>query len=229
MASGRLHRNRDFKLLWGGEALSQLGSQASTVAFPLLVLALTHSPAKAGVVGLAKWLPLGVAAIPAGMAADRFDRKRLMIASDAVRALLLSSIPLALWLGHPPFAQIAAVAFLDGCLFTVRYVCERGAIAHVVDSARLPDAVALNEARTFAASIVGPPLGGLLFAAARALPFLADALSYLGSMFSVAFTRASFQLPRSTPTPRGRLGGVGSGLSWLWRQPFFRASALLFA
>ena len=184
-----LARNRDFMLLWSGEALSQLGSQASTVAFPLLVLALTGSAAKAGIVGLAKWLPLAAAALPAGWVADRFDRKRLMIGSDFVRALLLASIPVALWLGRPPFLQIAAVAFFDGCLFTLRYVCERGVLPRVVESEQIPDAVAQNEARLFAASIAGPPLGGLLFAAARALPFAADALSYVASMTTIAATR----------------------------------------
>jgi MFS family permease len=222
-----LVKNRDFALLWSGEALSQLGSQASTVAFPLLVLALTGSAAKAGVVGLAKWLPLAVAALPAGIAADRFDRKRLMIGSDAIRALLMASIPVALWLGSPSFPQIVAVAFLDGCLFTLRYVAERGALPHVVSSDQLPDAVARNEARAFAANIVGPPLGGLLFAAGRALPFVADALSYLASMVTVASTRARFQGSRAPR--RERWGGVAEGLRWLWGQPFFRSTALLFA
>ena len=143
-------------LLWSGEALSALGSQASTVAFPLLVLALTRSPAKAGIVGLAKWAPVAAAALPAGLLADRFDRKRLMLGSDLVRALLMASIPLALWLGRPPFAQLAAVAFADGCLFTLRYVCERGVLPRVVPSEQLPDAVAQNEARIFAAGIAGP-------------------------------------------------------------------------
>jgi MFS family permease len=220
--------NRDFMLLWTGEALSQLGSQASTVAFPLLVLALTGSPAKAGVVGLAKWLPLAITALPAGLAADRFDRKRLMIASDAVRALLLASIPVALWLGSPPFFQVAAVAFLDGCLFTVRYVAERGALPHVVAREQIPDAVTQNEARMFAANIIGPPLGGLLFAAGRALPFVADACSCLVSMVTVAMTRARFQL-RSRAPREERWNGFAEGVRWLWGQPFFRAAALLFA
>jgi predicted MFS family arabinose efflux permease len=230
MAGPPLRRNRDFMLLWRGEALSQLGSQVSTVAFPLLVLTLTHSPADAGIVGLAKWLPLALAALPAGMLADRLDRKRLMIFSDASRALLLGSMPLALLLGRPAFIQVAAVAFMDGCLFAVRYVCERGAIAHVVDSDQLPDAVAQNEARAFAANIAGPPLGGLLFAAGRALPFLADAVSYLASMVSIAMTRASFQdLSMAQGDSPPRVGGVGEGVAWLWGRPFFRTSALLFA
>lgn len=210
--------------------VSQLGSQASTVAFPLLVLSLTGSAAKAGVVGLAKWLPLVVMALPAGVLADRFDRKRLMVASDVVRSVLMASIPVALAVGSPSFLQVAGVAFLDGGLFTVRYVCERGALTHVVAREQVPRAVAQNEARTFAANIVGPPLGGLLFAAARALPFVADAVSYLASMVSVALTRARFQDPSEIHSAgRGRLGGVGEGLAWLWRHPFFRSSALLFA
>lgn len=216
-------------LLWSGEALSQLGSQASTVAFPLLVLALTHSPAKAGVVGLAKWLPLSIAALPAGVAADRFDRKALMIGSDLLRGLLLASIPVALAFGRPSFGQIAAIAFLDGCLFALRYVCERGALPNVVEREQLPSAVVQNEARMFAANIAGPPLGGILFAVARALPFLADAVSYLASMVTVALTRSTFQSPRNAAEARGRFGGTGDGVTWLWRHPFFRSSALLFA
>jgi MFS family permease len=225
-----LASNRDFMLLWSGEALSQLGSQASTVAFPLLVLTLTGSAAKAGIVGLAKWLPLAVMALPAGMLADRLDRKRLMIACDATRALLLASIPIALVVGRPPFAQVAGVAFVDGCLFTVTYIAERGALRQVVTVEQLPAAVAQNEARAFAANILGPPLGGVLSAAARALPFLADAVSYTASMAAVASTRANFQASPSTRAePSGRWGGLGDGLAWLWHKPFFRTSALLFA
>jgi predicted MFS family arabinose efflux permease len=122
---------------------------------------------------------------------------------------------------------VAVVAFLDGCLFTVRYVAERGALPHVVPMDQLPNAVTQNEARTFAANIVGPPLGGVLFAAGRALPFVGDACSYLVSMATAAATRATFQVHR--PRRRERWGGVAEGLKWLWQQPFFRSAALLFA
>src|SRR5579859_3335686 len=96
-----LLRNRDYMLLWGGQALSELGSQSSTVAYPLLVLALTGSASKAGIVGLAKWLPLAVFALPAGALADRLDRKRLMVTTDAIRLAGAASIVAALWLGRP--------------------------------------------------------------------------------------------------------------------------------
>jgi len=222
-----LLRNRDYMLFWSGEALSELGSQTSTVAYPLLVLALTGSAAKAGVVGLAKWLPLAVFAIPAGALADRVDRKRLMIAADAIRMLGAASIVAALWLGRPAYAQVVAVAFLDGGLFATSYICERGALPRLVAPEQVQDAVAQNEARYFGASIVGPPLGGLLFAVSRALPFLADTVSFLGSMTATALTRPSFQAAADRVT--SVRAGLTEGFAWLRHQPFFATTSALFA
>jgi predicted MFS family arabinose efflux permease len=218
-------------LIWSGEALSELGSQTSTVAYPLLILALTGSAAKAGVVGLAKWLPLALFALPAGAVADRVNRKRLMIASDAIRLAGVGSIVVALWLGRPPYLQIALVAFLDGALFITSHICERGALAHVVAADQVEDAIAQNEARWFGATIVGPPLGGALFAAARSLPFVADAISFACSMTALSLTRRDFQgeLAPAAFTWRQLRAEVAGGFSWLRHQPFFRTASLLFA
>lgn len=221
-----LLRNRDYMLLWSGQTLSALGSQISTVAYPLLILALTGSAAKAGVVGLAKWLPVAVFALPAGALADRVDRKRLMIATDAFRLAGAVSVVVALWLSQPSYLQIVLVAFLDGAMFVTSYITERGALKQVVAASQVQDAVAQNEARYFAAGIVGPPLGGLLFAVARVLPFLTDAVSFLCSMVATSLTRADFQ---SGAEKAGLRAGLTDGFGWLRRQPFFRAASLLFA
>ena len=81
-------------LLWSGDALSSLGSQISEVAYPLLVLALSHSAAKAGIVGFARTLPVALLAMPAGVLADRVNRKHLLVACDAIRAIALAAIPI---------------------------------------------------------------------------------------------------------------------------------------
>ena len=226
-----LLRNRDYMLLWSGEVLSELGSQTSSVAYPLLILALTGSPAKAGIVGLAKWLPIAVFALPAGALADRVDRKRLMIASDAIRLVGAASIVVLLAIARPPYLQVIVVAFVDGALFTVSYVCERGALRQVVPTELVPEAIAQNEARTFGASIAGPPLGGVLFAAARSLPFIADSVSFAASMTSIALTRTRFQAdPGSAPPPARRIrSDIADGFTWLWRHPFFRVASIVFA
>jgi predicted MFS family arabinose efflux permease len=213
-------------LLWSGQMLSALGSQTSAVAYPLLILALTGSAAKAGIVGLANWLPLAIFALPAGALADRVDRKRLMIATDAIRLAGAASIVVALWLSRPLYLQIVVVAFVDGAMFATSHITERGALRQVVAVDQVQDAVAQNEARFFGASILGPPLGGLLFAAARALPFLTDAVSFLCSMGATSLTRTKFQTEADKP---GLRAGLTDGFAWLRGQRFFRAAALLFA
>jgi MFS family permease len=223
-----LRRNRDYMLVWAGQGVSELGSQISTVAYPLLVLSLTGSPGKAGVVGLAATLPVPLLALPAGWLADHLDRKRLMLTCDAIRAVALAALTIAVFSGGVAYGVVAAVAFVDGALLTVSFVTERGVLRRLVAPEQLSAAVAQNETAFYASSIVGPPLGGLLFAIARALPFLADAVSYAFSATATLLTRSRFQPERTEP--RGSLvAEFTSGLRWLWRRPLLRTCSLLTA
>src|SRR5438270_7762569 len=77
--SSSLRRNRDFLLLFGGQAVSAIGSQVSQLAFPLLILAVTGSPAQAGFLGAVRGLAYVLFGLPAGAFVDRWDRKRVMI------------------------------------------------------------------------------------------------------------------------------------------------------
>ena len=79
-------------LLLSGRLLSAIGSQVTAIAYPLLVLAVTHSPAKAGLVGFAGLLPHAVFGLPAGVAVDRWNRKRIMVAADGVRAVAIATL-----------------------------------------------------------------------------------------------------------------------------------------
>lgn len=212
-------------LLWSGQTLSTLGTQISLVAYPLLALAVTGSPAKAGVVGFAKSVPIAVLALPAGELADRLNRKHLMVASDAVRALALATIPIAVAAGGVPYWLIVAVAFIDGSGFVFSYIAERGALRQLVSADQLSQAVARNESRTFGAMLAGPPLGGLLFGLGRVVPFLCDAISYAASTISMLLIKSDFQEARSDSSP----GDIREGFRWLWSRPFFRACSLLFA
>jgi MFS family permease len=220
-----LRRNREFTLLWSGQALSALGSEVSGVAYPLLVLALTHSAAKAGIAGVAANLPGTALALPAGALADRLDRKRLMIAADGIRALAMAVLALALAGGHAVYALIVVVALIDASGSIVSAVAERGAMRRLVAPSQIGEAVALNESRSFAAMLAGPPLGGLLFALGRAIPFVTDAVSYAASTAGKLMIRTSFQEDRAEEPP----GGIWDGLRWVWRQPFLRACALMWS
>src|SRR5829696_2553119 len=92
-----LWRNRDYMLLWSGQVVATLGSTMSMVVFPLLILYLTDSPAAAGIAGALFTIPYVVFSLPAGALVDRWNRKRVMIVADAVRAAAFASIPVAMF------------------------------------------------------------------------------------------------------------------------------------
>jgi MFS family permease len=186
------------------------------VAYPLLVLASTGSPAKAGLVGFAQSLPFILFYLPAGALVDRWDRKRVMLVTEAGRAAALGSLAVTLALGSTPFAQIVVVAFVEGSLFVFFRLSEGAALPRVVPREQLPTAVAQNQAREQGADLAGQPLGGALFGISHALPFLFDALSYAASFVSLLFIRRSFQevresLATHTCSPRSRRASRGSG------------------
>jgi hypothetical protein len=229
----RLLRSRNFTLLWTGDALSQLGSQAATVALPLLVLSLTGSAAQAGLVGFARSVAYPLSSLPAGVLVDRLNRRAVMIGCDLGRAVAMASIPIVLALGRPPLGQLLVVAFLDAALVSVSLIAERGLLPQIVPEEAFADAVVLNEARVAIASVGGPSLGGALFGLARGLPFVVNVASFAAS----ALAAAGVRVPRGPARPAGpsvrdlraMRREIREGASWLWHQPFLRAGSLLYA
>jgi predicted MFS family arabinose efflux permease len=221
-----LRRNRDFNLLWSGQALSGLGNRISGIAVPLLVLAVTGSAARAGIAEFAASIPILVLTLPAGALVDRWDRKRLMIVCDTVRCLAYASLVVALALDHVWFVHVLAVVLVDGCGWVFVTVSERSALRHVVADEQLPAALARNQAREYASLLGGTPLGGLLYSLGRLVPFLFDAVSYGVSVVSLIAVRARLQGER-TATPQRLLHEVREGLAWFWREPFIRTTSLL--
>jgi MFS family permease len=222
-----LWRNRDYMLLWSGQLISSIGTQVSQLAFPLLVLAMTFSPAQAGIVGALRGLPFAVLCLPTGALVDRWDRKKVMLLCDSGRAIALGSIPVALWLGRLSFIQLCLVALIEGTLFTFFSLCEAACLPRVVSQKQLPAATAQNQAIDSTAWLLGPLLGGTLYGLGRAVPFLLDAISYVCSVLGLLFMRAKFQGER-TQAPRHIWKEIGEGLFWLWRDPVLRFLAVLY-
>jgi MFS family permease len=222
-----LRQNRDFVLLQVGQTLSTIGSESTGIAYPLLVLAITHSPVQAGVVGFARLVPWVLFGVLAGAAVDRLPRKRMMIASDIVRIAAVVSIVVAIAVDRISFAQIAIVAFVEGTMFVFFNLAEIGALRSVVPARQLPAAAAAEQARYATMTLVAPPLGGALFGLGRALPFLADAVSYVFSLASLLAIRTPFQEEREREQVPLRTQ-LAEGFRWLWGHPFLRTCAILF-
>src|SRR5713226_4543001 len=112
-----LWHNRNFLLLWSGELISSIGTGVSYLAFPLLTLALSGSPAQAGFVAALNQVPYFLLSLPAGVLVDRWERKRVMLVCEAGRALSLLSFLLVFALEHPCFLQLYVVSLADGTFF----------------------------------------------------------------------------------------------------------------
>lgn len=223
-----LWRNREFVLLEVGQLLSTAGTQSTTIAYPLLVLALTHSPAKAGIVSFARLLPHAVFGLLAGVVADHYSRKRLMIAADGVRALAIGSLVMAILLDRLAFWQLPLVAFLEGTGSAFFSPASAGALRALVPLRQLPAAVGAQQARAATVRLAGPPVGGALFGLGRAIPFVVDAASYAFSTLALLMMRTPFQEIREIDTSRLRLQ-IAEGFRFLWSQPFLRTCAFLYA
>lgn len=215
-------------VLWTGQAVSALGTEITLLAFPLLVLSLTGSAAQAGIVAFFNTVPVLLLNLPGGVWVDRHDRRLIMAGANLLGAVSIGGLAALLAVGDVPMAVIVCVAFVQGAAGTIFSLAEHGALPRVVPSGQLPDAVAQNEGRTFAAQLIGPAVGGALFGLGRAVPFLVDAVSYLLAACSLALLRTPLQADRDR-APRTLMVQMTEGVRWLWHQPFLRDCALLVA
>jgi MFS family permease len=223
-----LRRNRDFVALWAGQAVSNLGIGISSFAYPLVVLEATGSTLEAGAVGAVLTATAFVLRLPAGVLADRWNRRRILLACDAGRVLNSAGLAAALALGHFWLAQVLAVAFVEAALGVLFGPAESAAVRRVVSRERAREAVASNAARSQLPGVLGPPIGGALFAAARSLPFVADAASYAVSLACVASVRTPLGPERVGGPPPHPVRDVAGGLRWIRGHRFLRALLTLF-
>ncbi|HWC78501.1 MAG TPA: MFS transporter [Pseudonocardiaceae bacterium] len=220
-----LLRNRNYQLLWSSQALSLFGMNASTIAFPLVTLVLTHSPADSGVV-------LGVAAaaglivgVPGGALVDRWNRKKIMLYCEAIQAVAAGSLVLTLWWNVATVAQLAVVAAIMGGSEALFRPAENACLPAIVPTDQLPGAVAMNAARAYLGNLGGTASGGFLFALGRFVPFAADLITHGLACIGLAFVR----IPARTvaPQPIHQLGReMAEGLRWVWGQPHIRTTTL---
>lgn len=223
-----LWRNRDFTLLWSGQMLSGLGGSMASLAYPLLTLGITGSAVLAGLVGTIAAATQVLAGIPSGVLVDRVDRRRLMLACDAVRLVAFAVLVAILLTGHGSLAAVIAVAVVEALCDTPYGNASMTAVRALVPAEQVTTAAARNEARQYAVSLAGPPLGGLLFGIGRALPFLVNAVSYLASAAALLLIRRPLQEAR-TRAQQSPLHDLGDGLRHLATTPALRSAVLVAA
>nr|WP_300047529.1 MFS transporter [uncultured Nocardioides sp.] len=216
----QLSKNRDFTVLWIGDTVSELGSALSMFAFPLIAYALSGSALTAALVEAAYLGGLCATLLPAGVLADRVDRKRIMLVSSATGCATYTSLAVAGATGTLTLPHLVGVALVAGVAAGALNPAQLSAIRSVVATDDLPTALSQNQARQHVASLLGGPLGGALYAVTRWLPFAVDAITFAVACATVSRVRTDLSAPRRRREPL--LQQLGEGFRFIWRRPFFR-------
>lgn len=221
-----LRRNAGFRMLWIGQVVSDTGTNAAFIAYPLLILELTHSAALAGLIGTVRLVVQIVLGLPGGALTDRFDRRLTMITCDAIRAVVLALLVALVVLHVVTWPVVMVVSLIDGGANVLFDPSATAALPVIVADSQLEQAWAATEARSYGASLVGPALGGLLFGLGSAVPFLADSFSYLASAGTVSRIRGRFR-PERSGEQKSIWHEIAEGLRLVWRNPLLRAVVIM--
>ncbi len=205
-----LRSNRDFRLLWTGELISQTGSQITLVAVFIQVFELTDSSAAVGAIGLAQLGPLIVLTLLGGPLIDRFDRRRLMVLAAAGQAVASAALLAGALMGDPPLVLVYVAAGLAGGLSGFSLSTRSAVTPNTVPAAQLSNALAINQVMWQTCQIAGPALGGLIVARiGLSWAYGLDVASFAGAI--VATLLMTPQPPHdgaaSTPGVRGVIEG----------------------
>ena len=203
----------DYRRFYIGQVVSQVGSWMQSVGQAWLVLQLTGSPLKLGLIGTLQFAPVLLFSVFTGALADRLPKRRVLLFTQIMISLLALTLGLLVRFGHVEYWHVCVLALLLGCVNTVDMPTRQSFVAELVGKADIVNAVALNSAAFNSARIIGPVVAGLLISRFGVdIAFLLNALSFTVVIVALARMRTE-GLPRGA---RGRsmLADVGEGLRY---------------
>src|SRR6476646_2604069 len=218
-------------LLWSAETVSQLGSQISMLALPLVAISVLHATTfQVGALTAVEFAPFVLFGLPVGAVVDRLPRRPILIWCDIGRAVALASVPIASWAGVLSYAQLLAVVFVTGTLTVFFDVAYQSILPAIVERDQLTEGNAKLEISRSGAQTAGPGVGGLLvqwIGAASAVT--ADAASFIASALLIRGIRA--QEPPTVPADetktrlRALAGEIREGLGYVLHHRVLRMIA----
>jgi MFS family permease len=214
----RAFRHRDFRLFWSGQLVSLIGTWMQSVAQSWLVLELTNSPLRLGVVGALQFTPMLVLSFFAGALADRLPKRRLIIVSQSVLFAQALALALLVRFGHVQYWHVTVLALVYGVANTIDMPTRQAFIVEMVGRSDLTNAIALNSGMFNAARVVGPALAGVLIAHWGMAPaFFCNALSFLPVIAILAAIHTE-GLPRAL-AGRAMTEEIWEGVQYALRTP----------
>ncbi|MFC4020144.1 MFS transporter [Micromonospora sp. GCM10011542] len=223
-SAGGLLRHRDFRLLWTGQAVSSVGSNVSTVALPLVAVAVLDAGAfQVAVLTAAAWLPWLLIGLPVGAWVDRLPRRPVMLACDLVSALLFLSVPLAAVLNRLTVGHLLLVALGAGAARVFFETADQVYLPVLLRPEQLPEGNAKLHATQTMSYVVGPGIAGLIAQLAGAVAaLLLDALTFLVSAACLLRIRTVEPRRRRADRSRSLRRDIAEGLRFVARDPYLR-------
>ncbi len=228
MAKGVLLQHRDFRLLWGGETVSELGSQVSLLAIPLLaVRTLDATTFEMGLLTAASTAAFLVVGLPTGVWVDRVRRRRVMIGADLGRVLALGSVPVAYAVGGLTLVQLFVVTLTSGILTVFFDVAYQSYLPALVGREHLVEGNAKLTGSAQVAAVAGPSVaGGLVQAIGGSAAVALDSVSFLASAVAVGAIRRPEPKPVVPEEGHPKLvHDIGEGLRFVFGDRLLRAIA----
>lgn len=218
-----LWRHHDFRQLWAAESVSQVGTQITLLALPVLAVGvLGATPMEMGVLTALETAAFLVVGLPAGAWVDRWHRRRVLMSSDLIRAAALGSLPVAYALDVLALPHLFVVAAVTGTATVFFDVAYQSYLPALVTRDQIVDGNGKLEASRAVAQVAGPGLAGVLLRFLGApLLIAADAVSFLVSAFFIGRIRHVDQAPDRSARRRLR-SEIAEGLSFVLRHPLLR-------
>jgi MFS family permease len=211
-------RHRDFRLFWGGQLVSLIGTWMQSVGQSWLVLELTGSPLSLGVVNALQFTPILLLSPVGGALSDRLGKRNILLVTQAVMMVQALVLALLVRSGHVRYWHVALLAAIYGLGRAVDIPARQAFITDLVGRPDLPNAVALNSVVFNGARIVGPSVAGLLIARFDvAIAFFLNAASFVAVLAALLAMRTE-----GRPDPAGQLGirqGVIGALTYAAGTP----------
>ena len=199
-----------------------------SVAAPFLVLQLTHSGIALGIDTGLTFLPILLFGAWGGLLADRFDNRRLQLATQVAYAIPAAVLWVLVVTGVVQVWMVYLLSFLTGCVTSVDMPTRQSFYLEMVGRDQLTNAMSLNTATFTGSRIIGPAIGGILIKAVGVAPvFLINAISYLAVVAALVLMRVSELAPRER-APRSR-GQIRAGVRYAWHTPELRLPLLTMA
>ena len=223
----RAFRSRNFRLFFGGQSVSLIGTWITRIATSWLVYRLTGSALLLGVVGFCGQIPTLLLAPFAGVLVDRWDRHRILVVTQILSMLQSLALALLVFTGTITVPLILALQVFQGIINAFDTPARQAFVIQMVeDRSDLPNAIALNSTMVNASRILGPSIGGIVIAAVgEGWCFMADAISYLAVIASLLAMRLT---TRPAPRRDTRLGEeLRAGFEYVSRFVPVRSALLL--